>query len=157
MAQEGWWGIFPFTRRVVMVPVPGTAAVTQGHCWCPTAMPALHWRAGITQQGYNAAAKECWGLELLCTEVFSIYCNLCPGSGGTIEPSVRAVLGISKCKTVCGSLCVTYTGKVQKISVNCKRHVNCALLNNACWLFIADWFCRLNLHEQQKGVWWEGT
>lgn len=96
------------------------------------ARPALHWRAGITQQGCSATAREWWGLELLCTEVFSICCNLCPGSGGTIEPSVRAVPGISKCKTVCGSLCVTYTGKVQKISVNCKRHVNRALLKNAC-------------------------
>lgn len=116
---------------------------------------ALHWRAGAAQQGCNAAARACWGLELLCTEVFSIYCNLCPGSGGKVEPPVRAVLGISKCRD-----CLwvpVWDIRRQSTENICKRHVNRALLKNTCWLFIADWLCGLNLHEQQKGVWWEGT
>lgn len=124
--------------HMVMVPVPGTAAVTWGHCWCSTARPALPWRAGITQQGCSAAARECWALELLCTEVFSIYCKL-PRGRWTVEPSGRAVLGTSKCKDCLWvPVCDTHRQSAENI---CKLQEACEtcpsqehLLTVYCWL-----------------------
>lgn len=94
-----------------------------------SARPAQHGRAGVTQQG-------CSGLELLCSEVFSSYCNLCPGSGGKVEPSVRAVLGISKCLWV--PVCDIHRQSAENI---CKLQEACELcpsqehlLTVYCWL-----------------------
>lgn len=92
----------------------------------------------VTQQGCSAAARECWGLEL-CIEVFSIYCNLCPGSGGKVKPSMRAVLGISKCKDCLWvPVCDIHRQSAENI---CKLQEACEpcpsqehLLTVYCWL-----------------------